>query len=121
MIGMPLIDPARLEAEIADDAEILAELADNGDIAAIARPIDLHFKGTQDAIEALVEASEDLGLTFIEFGEYEDGDIAADFTVEGTTEPAAMAALTRRALEIEIAYSVEYDGWGCEAQTRQPN
>jgi len=113
------IDPARLAAEIADDAEILAELAENGDIASLPRPIDLHFKGPQEAIEALAEAGEELGLSFIEFGEYEDGDIAADFTVDSTTEPAAMADLTRRALEIEIAFGVEYDGWGCEAQTGQ--
>ncbi len=111
------IDPARLAAEIAADAEILAELAENGDIASIVRPIDLHFKGSQDAIEALVEASDGLGLSFIEFGEYEDGDIAADFTIESTTEADAMAALAKRALEIEIAHDVEFDGWGCEAQT----
>ena len=115
----PAIDPARLAAEIAEDAEILAELAENGDIASLNRPIDLHFKGSQDRIEALVEAADELGLTFVEFGEYEDGDIAADFILQGTTEPAAMAALTRRALEIEIAYGVEYDGWGCEAHTGQ--
>jgi hypothetical protein len=28
-----------------------------------------------------------------------------------------MAALTRKALEIEVSHGVEYDGWGCEAKT----
>lgn len=115
------IDPDKLAAEIAEDAKILEALAENGDIASLVRPIDLHFKGSQEAIEALAEASEELGLEFIEFGEYEDGDIAADFIVEGTTEPAAMAALTKRALEIELAYGVEYDGWGCAAETGTEN
>jgi regulator of RNase E activity RraB len=112
---MPQIDPEQLAAEIAADAEILQALAENGDVATLVRPIDLHFKGPQDKIEALAEAADDLGFEFVEFGEYEDGDWAADFTIEGTTEPEAMAALTKRALEIEQAYGVEYDGWGCAA------
>ncbi|MGL6043430.1 MAG: ribonuclease E inhibitor RraB [Sandaracinobacteroides sp.] len=111
------IDPQRLATEIADDAAVLAELAANGDDPALVRPIDLHFKGTQARIEALADDGEALGLVFVEFGEYEDGDWAADFVVEGTTRPAAMAALTRRALEIEISHGVEYDGWGCAART----
>ncbi len=115
MKDMPEIDPAQLAAEIAADAEILQALAENGDIATLVRPIDLHFKGPQDRIEALAQAADDLGFEFIEFGEYEDGDWAADFSLLGTTEPQAMAALTRRALEIELAYGVEYDGWGCAA------
>ncbi|WP_199554725.1 ribonuclease E inhibitor RraB [Sandaracinobacteroides hominis] len=111
------IDPDQLAAEIAADAEILKALAENGDIASLPRPIDLHFKGSPSRIEALAKAAEELGLEFVEFGEYEDGDWAADFTLDGTTEPEAMAALTKRALEIEISHGVEYDGWGCEART----
>ena len=117
----PQIDPDKLAAEIAADADVLKALAENGDIASLTRPIDLHFKGSQEAIEALVEDSEELGFEFIEFGEYEDGDIAADFLIQGTTEAAAMAALTKRALEIEISYGVEFDGWGCEAHTGNAN
>lgn len=117
----PAIDPDKLAAEIAADAEILKALADNGDIAAMPRPIDLHFKGPQEKIEALAEDAETLGFAFVEFGEYEDGDIAVDFIVEGTTDAEAMAALVRRALEIEITHGVEFDGWGCEAQTGNAN
>lgn len=117
----PAIDPDKLAAEIAADADVLKALAENGDIATLVRPIDLHFKGPQDAIEALVEASEALGFEFIEFGEYEDGDIAADFIVESTVEADVMAALVKRALEIEITHGVEFDGWGCEAQTGKAN
>ena len=118
---IPMIDPDKLAAEIAADAEVLQALAENGDIATLVRPVDLHFKGSQEAIEALVEASEELGFEFIEFGEYEDGDIAADFIVESTVEPDVMAALVKRALEIEQVYGVEFDGWGCEAQTGNAN
>lgn len=115
MRDVPEIDPVQLAAEIAADAKILRALADNGDIDTLVRLIDLHFKGPQDRIEALAEAADALGLEFLEFGEYEDGEWAADFSITGTTEPEAMAALTKRALEIEQAYSVEYDGWGCAA------
>ncbi|MCG2840311.1 ribonuclease E inhibitor RraB [Sandaracinobacter sp. RS1-74] len=118
---VPTVDPAKLAAEVEADAEVLKALAENGDIASVVRPIDLHFKGSQEAIEALVEDSEELGFEFLEFGEYEDGDIAADFIVEGTAEPAAMAALVERALQIEITHGVEFDGWGCEAQTGNAN
>ena len=115
------VDPDQLAAEIAADTEILSALVENGDVNTLVRPIDLHFKGNPGRIEALAEAAEELGLTFVEFGEYEDGDWAADFTLDGTTEPAAMAALTKRALEIELAYDVEYDGWGCAVQTGKPD
>ena len=117
----PKVDPEKLAAEVAADAEILQALADNGDVASIVRPIDLHFKGPQDKVEALAEEAEELGFEFIEFGEYEDGDWAADFVLEGATEPAAMAALVKRALEIELVYGVEFDGWGCAAETGTEN
>jgi regulator of RNase E activity RraB len=120
-MSAPAIDPDKLAAEIAADADVLRALAENGDVASVKRPIDLHFKGTQEAIEALVAASDGLGFAFVEFGEYEDGDIAADFIVESTVEPNAMAALVRRALEIEIIHGVEFDGWGCEAQSGKAN
>ena len=48
----PTIDPEKLSAEIAADAEVLQALAENGDIATLVRPVDLHFKGSQEAIEA---------------------------------------------------------------------
>ncbi|MBS3960974.1 MAG: ribonuclease E inhibitor RraB [Sandarakinorhabdus sp.] len=111
----PKVDPDHLAAEIAADAEILQALLDNGDVNTLVRPIDLHFKGPQDRIEALADAADVLGFEFVEFGEYEDGDWVADFVVEGTTQPADMAALTKRALETEQAFGVEYDGWGCAA------
>jgi hypothetical protein len=29
----------------------------------------------------------------------------------------SIRALTRKCLQIELLFDVEYDGWGCEAQT----
>ncbi|KPF77932.1 hypothetical protein IP88_05130 [alpha proteobacterium AAP81b] len=111
------VDPVRLAEEMAADEEVLAELAANGDIAALARPIDVHFKGPRAAIEALADAAEGLGFDFIDFGEFEDGDWAADLQVESAVTREALRGLITRALEIEISHGVEFDGWGCEAET----
>ncbi len=114
---MTAIDPRRLAEEMAADEEVLAELAANGDIAELPRPIDVHFKGAQDDIEQLAEDAQDLGFRFIDFGEFEDGDWAADLQVDGPVTRPALSALITRALEIEISHGVEFDGWGCTAET----
>ncbi len=112
-----MIDPARLAEEMAADAEVLAELARNGDVASLPRTIDVHFKGPQPAIEALAEDAQGLGFRFIDFGEFEDGDWAADLQVDGPVTREALRALITGALQIEISHGVEFDGWGCEAET----
>jgi hypothetical protein len=112
-----MIDPKRLAEELAADEEVLAELARSGDIAELSRVIDVHFKGSQDDIEALAEDAEALGFRFIDFGEFDDGDWAADFQVDGPVTRAALSALITRALEIEISHGVEFDGWGCNAES----
>ena len=111
------VDPVRLAEEIDANEDVLHALAANGDIAELSRTIDVHFKGAQDAIENLAEDAEGLGFRFIDFGEFEDGDWAADLQVDGPVTRDALKALITRALEIEISHGVEFDGWGCEAET----
>ncbi len=113
----PAVDPKRLAAELEADAEVLRALAENGDIAELVRDVDLHFKGAEPDIVALGDEAEDLGLEFIQFNEYEDGEWSVDFRLQSSIEPDIMARLTHRALEIELAYNVEYDGWGCAVQS----
>lgn len=119
MSGIPEapIDLMKFAMEVAADSDVLAELAENGDIATLVRPIDVHFKGSEEAVQALRADAEALGFRFIGVGAYEDGDSALDLQFDGTTEADAMAALTRKVLEIEVSHGVEYDGWGCEAKT----
>ncbi|GGI75586.1 hypothetical protein GCM10007973_10620 [Polymorphobacter multimanifer] len=112
-----MIDQKRLAEELAADEEVLLELAANGDVAELSRVIDVHFKGSQEAIETLAEDAERLGFRFIDFGEFEDGDWAADFQVDGPVTRPAIRALITRALEIEISHDVAFDGWGCQAET----
>ena len=111
------IDPARIAEELEANEEVLLALAANGDVAELSRTIDVHFKGDQDAIENLAEDAEGLGFRFIDFGEFEDGDWAADLQVDGPVTRPALKALITLALEIEISHGVEFDGWGCEAET----
>jgi regulator of RNase E activity RraB len=115
------VDPARLAAEMEADADVLAALAANGDIASIARPVDLHFKGRQDLIVTLGDDADALGFEFVQFNEHEDGEWSVDFNLISTIEPHVLAKLTERALEIEAAYGVDYDGWGCVAQNGHKN
>ncbi|MEI6485093.1 MAG: ribonuclease E inhibitor RraB [Sphingomonadales bacterium] len=111
------IDPDLLASELAANDDVLAALAENGDVPGIVRAVDLHFKGPQTNIEMLAGNADALGLTFIGFAEYEDGDWAADFQIDSTADRDAISALTRRALEIELLHAVEFDGWGCAAET----
>ncbi|WP_353217541.1 ribonuclease E inhibitor RraB [Sandarakinorhabdus sp.] len=111
------IDPEQLAEELEANEDVLTALAENGDIANIVRGIDLHFKGSQTNIEMLAGNAETLGFQFLGYAEYEDGDWAADLQIDSTTDREAISALTRRALEIEILHDVEFDGWGCHAET----
>ena len=115
------IDPAHLARELEANEEVLAALAENGDVASIVRSIDLHFKGAQTNIEMLASNAETLGLRFIGFAEFEDGDWAADLQTDSTADRETMTELTRRALEIELLHDVEFEGWGCHAETGLEN
>ena len=112
-----MIDTKRLAEELEANEEVQIALAENGDIAELPRTIDVHFKGAQEAIESLAEDAQGLGMRFIDFGEFEDGDWAADCQVDGPVTRDALRALITRALEIEISHGVEFDGWGCGAET----
>jgi len=114
-VTIAAIDPQRLADELAANADVHASLAENGDVATVVRVVDVHFKGQQKNIEMLASSAEALGFRFIGFGEYEDGDWACDLEIDSTSEPSAIAELTRRALQIEILHAVEFDGWGCVA------
>ena len=114
------IDPARLAEELEANEEVLAALEANGDIATLPRTIDIHFKGPQEQIENVAEDAQTLCFRFIDFGEFEDGDWAADCQVDGPVTRDALKALITRALEIEISHGVEFDGWGCAAENGSP-
>ncbi len=113
---LPEVSPARLAEEWAADKDVLASLAENGDRSEIVRPIDVSFRGEEEALDRLEESAGELGFTVIEREEDEDGEFSLFLGCEQTADEASIKALTLRCLQIELLYDVEYDGWGCTAE-----
>ncbi len=114
---LPDVDPARLAQEWAEDREVLASLAENGDKAELVRSIDVSFLGSDADLDRLADDAESLGFTVLEREETEDGDMALFLARAQTVDSDAIKALTLQCLQIEILYDVDYEGWGCMAQT----
>ena len=113
---LPEVSPARLEEEWAADKDVLASLRENGDRSEIVRPVDVSFRGDDEALDKLEDEAAELGFEVIEREEDEDGEVCLFLMREQTTDDAAIKGLTKLCLQIEQAYDVEYDGWGCTAE-----
>lgn len=113
---LPEVSPQRLEEEWAADKDVLDSLAENGDIATIVRTVDVSFRGDDAALDKLEEEAGELGFVVLEREEDEDGEMCLFLSREQTSDEAAIKALTKLCLQIELAYDVEYDGWGCTAE-----
>ena len=113
---LPDSSPARLEAEWTADRDVLASLREAGDRPEIVRPVDVSFRGSDTALDKLEAEAGELGFEVIEREPDEEGDMCLFLRTEQTTDDAAIKALTRLCLQIELAYDVEYDGWGCTAE-----
>lgn len=116
-MNLPPFDPARFEEEWAQDQDVLQSLAANGDNPAIARPVDVSFRGSGKALAALEEAAEELGFTVLGDEQSEDGGLWLFLEREQRTDEASIRALTELCLRIEAYFGLEYDGWGCVAET----
>ncbi|MES2495148.1 MAG: ribonuclease E inhibitor RraB [Pseudomonadota bacterium] len=111
-----VVDPRRIEEEWEADQEVLANLVENGDRPELERPVDVSFRGSEEALERLIEAAEDLGFDFLEMEENEDGEPCLFLVREQRADPESIKALTVTCLQIEADYGVEYDGWGCAVE-----
>ncbi len=116
-MNLPPFDPARFDEEWEQDQDVLQNLAANGDNPAIARPIDVSFRGSGKALAALEEAAEALGFTVLGDERSEDGSLWLFLEREQRTDEASIRALTELCLRIETYFGLEYDGWGCVAET----
>ena len=114
---LPDVDPARLEEELLADQEVLLNLAKNGDRPEIARSIDVSFRGDDDDLTRLEEDAETFGFTVLEREENEEGDISLFLARTQRADPASIKALTLQCLQIELLYDLEFEGWGCTAET----
>lgn len=114
---LPQIDPARLEEEWQVDQDVLANLARNGERFSIPRSVDVSFRGSNEALERLAEKASSLGFVVLDREEPEEGEPFLFLEREQKSDEASIKALTKKCLQIEIMFGVEYDGWGCEAKT----
>ncbi len=119
---LPPANPARLEEEWHADQDVLANLRENGDRSDLPRMVDVSFRGSPDRLEKLADAAEGHGFEVMEIEESTDGgDPYLFLEREQTAEAEAIKSLTILCLQLEAAFGVEYDGWGCTAESGTPN
>ena len=116
-LKLPQVDAARLEAEWDADKDVLVQLASNGDKAELRRPIDVSFRGTQDAFERVLSVASQFGFVELDREVGEDGEDYLFLECQSAVDEQSIRALARKCVQIEMLFDVEYDGWGCEAQT----
>ncbi|MGF7170950.1 hypothetical protein FHS91_002638 [Sphingobium xanthum] len=115
-LKLPEVDPARLEAEWEADKDILVQLAANGDKAHLPRPVDVSFRGTEEDFERVLNVASQFGFVELDREVGEDGELYLFLECESAVDEQSIRALTRKCVQIELLFGVEYDGWGCEAQ-----
>ncbi len=116
-VKLPPVDEARLEAEWEADKEVLANLAANGDKAMIHRAVDVSFRGSEKDFDRVLEIASQFGFVELDREEDEDGHLYLFLEIKQAVDEASIRALTKKCLQIEMICGVEYDGWGCSAET----
>ena len=115
--NLPPVDEARVAAEWEADKAVLANLKRNGDVACIARPVDVSFKGSEQDFERVLIIASQFGMVELDREEDEEGDQFLFLECVQPVDEASIRALTKKCLQIERRCGVEYDGLGCEART----
>lgn len=116
-VKLPEVDPARLEAEWEADKDVLANLAANGDKAHIPRPVDVSFRGSEKDFERLLNVASQFGFVELDREEGDDGELYLFLECEQAVDEASIRKLTRTCVQLETLFGLEYDGWGCTAET----
>ncbi|HEX7874908.1 MAG TPA: ribonuclease E inhibitor RraB [Sphingobium sp.] len=116
-VKLPQVDPARLEQEWEADKEVLASLAENGDRASIARSVDVSFRGTEEDFERVLTIASQFGFVELDREVDEEGDLYLFLECHQAVDEQSIRELTRKCIQIEMLCDVEYDGWGCEAES----
>lgn len=116
-VKLPKVDPARLEQEWEADKSVLASLAENGDRANIPRLIDVSFRGTDEQFDRVLEIAILFGMVELDREAGDDGEFYLFLECEQAVDEESIRSLARKCVQIEMMCGVEYDGWGCEAET----
>jgi hypothetical protein len=123
LIGMAMtlqggVDPRQAADTFASDEATLRQLRQHGDVARIARPVEVYFIGSAEAIDGLEHNLPRLGWTLVDRAPPENGTVLLTVSRTQATEPAAIRLLSEAALRIEAEYGVEYDGWETSVEGR---
>ena len=110
------IDPDRWSEVWSADLDVLESLAEQGDRPNIPRVVDVSFRGPADALDRLQTAAGNFGFT-VQSRDPEGSEEPWLFLERvQTTNLETMREFTTTYLQIEDAFGVECDGWGCVAQ-----
>jgi len=114
---LPPVDPVRLAEECEADEDVLAALLENGDQPDVPRLVDVSFRGSPEALDRLTEAAEEFGFEVVDLEQSEDGEPWLFLARMQSADLESIKSLTATCLQIEAMFGLEYDGWGCVAQT----
>ncbi|MBW8840856.1 MAG: ribonuclease E inhibitor RraB [Sphingomonadales bacterium] len=115
MTSMP-VNPKRWDEEWAANLDVLNRMKLNGDRPDVVREVDVSFRGPIENLKKLAENCAEFGFR-VQNLEIDGLDEPWLFIVrDQTADEDAIRALTSTYLQIEDAFHVECDGWGCIAQ-----
>ena len=111
-----LLDQARWDEAWDEDRVVLTRLRRNGDVSDVTRPVDVSFRGDLTDLQRVAEASANWGFEVLELIEKdEDGKPWLFLVRPQKTDDETMREMAITYLQIEDAFSVRCDGWGCLA------
>jgi regulator of ribonuclease activity B len=99
------------------DLDVLENLADQGDDPFVPRLVDVSFRGAAAALDLLQTSAANFGFTVRSRDPAETDEPWLFLERIQTTDVETMREFTTTYLQIEDAFGVECDGWGCIAQT----
>ena len=102
--NLPPVDEARLAAEWEADREVLANLKRNGDVARLARPVDVSFRGSEKDFERVLTIASQFGFVELDREEDEEGDLFLFLEcVQPVDEASIRAAAARTSSRVRSA------------------
>jgi regulator of ribonuclease activity B len=109
------IDTARWDEVWSADLDVLENLSDRGDDCWVPRVVDVGFRGTADALKRLEASAANFGFRVQSNKTDDEGNPWLFLERVQPIDVATMKEFAATYLQIEDAFEVECDGWGCIA------
>jgi hypothetical protein len=110
------VDLKRWDEEWLSNLDVLNRMELSGDRLDSVREIDVSFRGPIENLKKLAENCVELGFRVQSLEADEEGEPWLFIVRDQTADEEAIRALTLTYLQIEHAFDVVCDGWGCIAQ-----